>query len=138
MKFQSIESYAFVKSTFHKKPLDALLFHSIIISSAITALSTNCCPGMNVDWKGSTGSLITSLSLLAKTLAMIRYMELESEMGRKSLTHTAPGHFGRRNKYDLLIRSSLRLPVQSSSRVLNTSDFFYIPKFYEEEDWESV
>ena len=75
---------------------------------------------MNANWKGSTSSLITSLSLLAKTLAMIRYMELESEMGQKSLTRTAPRHFNRTSKYDLLMHSSPQLPIRNSSKVSNS------------------
>ena len=71
-KAQFRKSYALAKSAFHMKPLVPFRLHVATISPVTTALSTNCLPLINDDWKGSTGSSTNSRNLLASTFAIIR------------------------------------------------------------------
>ena len=90
MNSQSKESYALIKSTFHMNPLLPFLCHPTMISLAMTALSGNNLPGMDVDWNGPTNLPINSHNQFASTFAITRNMELDSEMGLKFSTFMSP------------------------------------------------
>ena len=118
---QSKVSYALEKSTFHINPVVPFLCHAATISSASTILSAICRPSRKADWKGLIKGGKTVRSRLAKTLAMIRYKEFDSEIGRKSRTCSAPGTLGMSTIYTLLRRSRLQRPTRKSSNVAITS-----------------
>ena len=120
-KRKSSESYAFAKPIFYMNLLVPLRCQAATISSAITTLSTICLPEMKVDCAGLTKELITSRSRFAKALAMIRYKELDREIGRKSPTCSAPWHFGISTKRALFNQSMLHILMQKSSIVAVTS-----------------
>ena len=91
-------------------PLVPILCQAAMTSPGTIVLSSSSLHGINVDCKGSIGLPVTLCSRFANTFAIMRYIELDNEMGLKFIKDSSSMLAHREKKDRELHREKLVWP----------------------------